>query len=310
MATTSSPHELREEGSPHLEPTPMHIKSILAATDFSDQATLALKGAARLAKLFRSKLHVLYAEPPQVYTPGFDIQVPAMQEFDLDRARKQLHAYANKIPELRSVKHEEIVLYEPATEAIDSLVRAKEIDLVVMGSHGRSGLGKMVLGSVAEAAIRRLHCPVLVVGPLCARRYPPSKSVLLATDLPDASLRAAQYATSIAREFGAALTLVHVLPERVEAMGSSGASIEHGVAEALRRLVPRDAGLKKRLQFEIAMGEPAEEIVRVAEHGKAGLIVMGINERSVLADHAPWATLSGVIGKARCPVLAVAPHLV
>ena len=258
MATTSSPHELREEGSPHLESTPMHIKAILAATDFSDQATLALKGAARLAKLFRSKLHVLYAEPPQVYTPGFDIQVPAMQEFDLDRARKQLHAYANKIPELRSIKHEEIVLYEPATEAIDSLVRAKEIDLVVMGSHGRSGLGKMVLGSVAEAAIRRLHCPVLVVGPLCARRYGPSKSIILAADLFAGSSRAAQYAVFLARESGATLTVIHVVPDCGEEPGWSKGNNGQSVAKKLRQLVPHDAGLKGRIHFETLIGVPAE----------------------------------------------------
>ena len=130
-------------------------------------------------------------------------------------------------------------------------------------SSGRCRLGKMMPGSVAEAVIRRLHCPVLALGPHCTRRPDPLNPMVLATELPVGSLRAVQYAMSLAWEAGAPLTIVHVLPERDEEMGYARVSVKDKVAEVLRQLVPHEPELKKHAHFEIATGKPAEEIVRV-----------------------------------------------
>ena len=178
---------------------------------------------------------------------------------------------------------------------------------MVVGSSGRSGVGKIVLGSVAEAAIRILHCPVLVVGPNCLVHHGTLEAIVLATSLPMGSLRAAQYAMSIAQGFGASLTLLHVLAK--DMAEPEIASEKQSASRILRELVPADVELPSPIRFEVATGDRSKEIVQAASHSNAGLIVMGVREHAPLADHAPWTTLSEVIRNAHCPVLAVQSHL-
>ncbi len=293
----------------HLETTPLHIKGILVATDLSESATLALKFAARMAKQFHSRLHLLYVVAPQLYIADTATISTELQKVEVERAQEELHEYASRIPEVRTTRHEEIALCGPPTEIILEIAEMKGIDLLVMGSHGRSGLGKMALGSVAEAAIRSMHCPVLVVGPHCARTFRPLKSMMLATDLPLGSLRAAQYAMSLTRDAGATLTVMHVASEQVKEKKNPSLSIGEKIERELRQLVPHDTELRKHVHFKVVTGNPAEEIVRGAKRRRADLIVMGARERSILADHAPWAILSHVIRESPCPVLAVQPHI-
>ena len=221
MSTITSDHKAHERVVPHLETSPIHIKGILAATDLSGQATLALKFGARLAKKLNCRLHVLYTVMPQLYVADTAILSAELQKIEIERGEKQLHQHLSRIPEVRTIRHEEIALCGHAAEAIAATIEAKGIDLVVMGSHGRSGFGKIALGSVAESVIRRTHCPALVVGPQCARRFDAFKSIVLATNLPAGSLRAAQYAMSLTKETGATLAVVHVVPGRVLGMGDS-----------------------------------------------------------------------------------------
>jgi len=309
MSTMTSTHHHKEAVSLHLGNSPIKIKGILAATDFSKQATLALKIAARLAKQLHSRFYILHAIMPQVYAPGTGKLAPLLREVDTKQAQERLHRHSVKIPEVRTTKHEEFVLNGPPTEAMLDLVENKGIDLIVVGSHGRGGLKKLVLGSEAEAAIRHLRCPVLVVGPRCARLRVPLKSLVFATDLPTGSLRAAQYGMSIAQATGSIATLVHVLPTRENTEDPLLETEKEGAIKELGHLVPNDTELRKHVHFETAVGAPAEQIVQIADHVRAGLIIMGVREHRILADHAPWATLSEVIRSAHCPVLAVRPHL-
>ena len=288
----------------HLGTSRLVVKQILAATDFSEEATLAVKVAGRLAKQFGCKLHVLHAVATQVFVSGV---TPLIQRQDVEIAQERLHEYCAGIAQLRLTKHDEIVLSEPATRAIAAVAEQNGVDLVVVGSSGRSGVEKVVLGSVAEAAIRGLHCPVLVVGPNCVVRHGTLEAIVAATSLPMGSLRAAQYATSIAQAFGASLTLLHVLPKDIAEQEIANEKLS--ATSIMRELVPADIGLAKPVRFEVATGDRAEEIVRAANRCEAGLIVMSVREHALLADHAPWTTLSEVIRKAHCPVLAVQSHL-
>jgi len=310
MSTVTSEHTVHENVIPHLETSPIHIKGILAATDLSEQARLGLKFGARLAKQLHSRFHVLYTVMPQLYVADTAVLSAELQKIEVERGEKRLHQHLSRIPEVRIIKHEEIAMCGPAPEAIAAIVDVKGIDLVVMGSHGRSGLGKIALGSVAEAVIRSTHCPALVVGPHCTRRFDPLKSMILATTLPAGSLRAAQYAMSLAKETGATLTVVHVVPDRVQTMGVFGVNVKERALGDLRQLMPNDPELRKRVNFEVVCGEPAEEIVAAARRLKASLVVMGVKEHSIMAEHAPWTKLSAVIREAPCPVLAIQPHLV
>lgn len=301
-------HKTEQSALPHLETTPIQIKTILAATDFSEPATAALKVAAQMAKLFHSRLQVAYAVMPELYMADTTELTSELQKIDVERGQQQLHEYIRKVPAVRSFLHQEIALCGAPTDVITTLVETEGIDLVVMGSHGRSGAGKIVLGSVTESAIRRTHCPVLVIGPHCEAHSRPLKSIVLATNLPAVSLRAAQYATSLTQQFGGTLTVVHVLQEHAVEGTTSGATEERLVQKDLRELAPNDPEFRKHVHFQVRSGNAAKEIQRIAKHSKAGLIVMGAHEHTALADHAPWAVLSQVIREARCPVMAIQPH--
>ena len=290
---------------PHLETTQVQIKSILAATDLSEPATTALKIAAHIAKLFHSRLHVVYAVMPDIFMTDTTMLTSELRKIQTERAQQQLHEYMRGIPEVRTMLHEEVAISGVPPDAIAGFVLKSAIDLVVMGSHGRGPTAKMVLGSIAESVIRHIHCPVLVAGPHCDPEFHPLRSIVLATDLPPTSLRAAQYATSLAGQFGSSLTVAHVLKDHGVA---SGPIEENLIRKELRELVPHDVELKKHLHIQINSGTAAEEIAHIAKRKKADLIVMGAHEDGTLADHAPWATLSHVIREARCPVLVVQPH--
>jgi nucleotide-binding universal stress UspA family protein len=205
-----------------------------------------------------------------------------------------------------SVHHQEIVYLNSAVGAIKAAVIEHSIDLIIMGSHGASGLEKLVMGSVAEAVLRSSHAPVMVVGPNCKteKKGMNLRSIVLATDLVIGSLRPAQYAAALAEESNSSLTLVNVGSE------SQGASelARKQVAERLKNLIPDDASLWCDPHTRAVVGDASEQILKVALAEKADLIVAGSSGSGPLLDHAPWSTLSKVIRGAACPVLAVQPH--
>lgn len=306
MTVASSPHLLRESSIPHLETSPLSIRKIIIATDFSEQSILAAKYAARLAKQWGSQLDFVHIVPLELYIARPYMLAADLQKAEIARGRSDLHEFASRIPEVRISRHKEIVLAGPTVELIIEIAEQRCADLLVMGSHGRSGVKKLALGSIAEKVIRHLHRPVLVVGPHCARRYSWLKSVLLAVDLPANSLRAAQYAVSIARQSDAALTIAHVLSEQ---SGRPDPGVEQRTLRGLLSLVPHEAQSSKFVHFQVARGNTPEAILRIAKECNAGLIVTGPKEHSVFGDHAPGAILGKLIGHAQCPVLAVPPHL-
>ena len=308
MTTKTLTRKTKRIASIHLGTAPLHLKRILFATDFSSQAATAFKIAARLSGHFGSKLYMMHVISPMLYAAGGGAIAPALQKVEIKRASENMATYFARMPAMTSVEHEEIVTCGSAKELIPAAVKEKRIDLVVMGSHGRSGISKLALGSVAESALRHLHCPVLICGPECKRNSHPFKSILLATDLSIGSLRSAQYASTLAGEFHAQLTIVHVAPTDTTKNESIPGDAEQQEAVAIDDLMPPVGGLRKHTQYSIRSGEPASELLRIAKMADANLIVMGAREGKTLADHAPWATISKVIHDARCPVLAVQPH--
>ncbi len=222
---------------------------------------------------------------------------------DLQNAGELLHKYAEHIPDLRTVKHKEIAFLGSPGDAIHSAGQTNDIDLLVLGSHGRQGLAKLTLGSVAEWAIRRLSYPVLVAGPSCDKTLRPIRSILLASDLSQDASRSAQYACSIAQEYNARLTAMNVLSQT--STTEEQAQAELSAMAELRRLVPREYEEWCTLGFQVKTGETAAAILESAQQSKANLIVVGVRHRAPLADHAPRTKLSAIIRGAHCPVLVV-----
>ena len=306
MITASSPPIQRERETSRLGPLGLRFRSILVATDCSPASAAAVKLAARLAKEFHARLYVLHAIPPELYAANMRGPFPELELMNIQTANENLHKYAQHIPDLRSVKHKEIVSLCSPGQAIQSAAESNGIDLLVLGSRGRQGLAKLTLGSVAEWAITRLNYPVLVAGPACDKSLLPIKSVVLATDLTEQALRPPQYASSVAQDYNARLTVINVISQ-------AGTADEHARAELstrkkLHQLMPSDCGEWCTLKFEVKTGDIVPAILQSAKENKANLIVLGARHKAPLADHMPRTKLSAIIRESRCPVLLVPAH--
>jgi nucleotide-binding universal stress UspA family protein len=306
MITVSSSSLQKEQESSRLGPAGLRFRSILVATDYSPASETAVKLAARLAKEFHARLYVLHAVEPDLYAINMAPPVPELALMNLRIAHKSLHKYAEHIPDLRTVKHKQIVFLGSPCDAIESAGQANSIDLLVVGSHGRHGLAKLALGSVAEWAIRRLEYPVLVAGPMCDKTFPPIRSIVLATDFAAEASRSVQYAGSLAQDYNSRLTVMHVLPP-------TGAPEEQQQVELrtlgkLRELLPGDRREWCTMNYQVKTGDIAAAVIGSAQENKANLIILRARRRSTLADHLPRTKLSAIIRGAHCPVLVVPAH--
>jgi nucleotide-binding universal stress UspA family protein len=184
-----------------------------------------------------------------------------------------------------------------------------------MGTHGRKGLRKVLLGSVAESVLRRAPCPVLTVGPYVppvAERAAEIKRILFATDFSAGSQAAAAYALNLAQENQAVLDLLHIVePQEVDPQKSGGtahsAELVSGCAARMRSLIPMDADLACEANTLIEVGQPATQILNVAKARRSQLIVLGAKSESNFpaVGHLPWAVAHKVISSAECPVFTV-----
>ena len=302
IAVPSTPLLRTSEGS-GLGPAGLRFRSILVATDRSPASATAVKLAARLAKEFQAKLYVLHAIAPEFYAVDLCAPAPELELMNLESAHQDLHNYAQQIPDLRTAKHEELVFLGSVEDAIQSAGKAHGIDLLVLGSHGRTGLAKLALGSIAEWAIRRLDYPVLVAVPACDRNMFPMKSIVLATDPTQHALRSTQYAASLAQDYNSRLTVMTVLsPSKTK---EDQARAELSAKGSLQQLLPSDCGDWCTPKCEVKSGEIAPAILQSAQESKANLIVLAAKHRPPLADHRPRTKLAAIIGASRCPVLVV-----
>jgi len=189
-------------------------------------------------------------------------------------------------------------------EGISEVVSDQAVDLVVIGTHERGEINMAIMGSTAEKVIRHATCPVLTigpkVGPLSLDRF---GHILYATDFSSGSRRALTYALSLAEQDGAELTMLHIVQSK-QVSDSYLIEWKRQNREGLRQLIPPDLDLAYKPEIEVEVGDPAEEILVLAETRNAELIVMG-SHASTLSTHIPWTTLHRVLQKAHCPVLTV-----
>ena len=286
------------------------VKSILFLTDFSEPSAMALPFATSLAHSYGSEvyaLHVLLPAPLANMTPEMAASMLDQQEAMAKSEMQQLDA------ELMGVEHQTHIERGVDIWAILSeVVKDRNIDLIVLGTHGRTGLQRFLMGSTAEEIFRRSNVPVLTIGPgvqYSTHRGGRFRCVLFATDFNTLSDTAVAYAISLAQESQARLVLLHVLP----APGRSKLprTEELSVAEAmhrLRSLVPDEAQMWCRPEALIQHGEVCQQILTSAEECGADLIVLGVRGMGALAGvttHMQRATAYNVVIQAECPVLTV-----
>lgn len=286
------------------------LKNILFLTDFSESSATAIPFATSIARAYGSVVHALHVLQPSAYT----YMTPEVAGTLLDSQEDLARAEMQRIDaELMGLPHETIIGRGGAVwPVLSQVLKEREVDLIVLGTHGRTGAQKLLLGSSAEEVFRRARVPVLTIGPavkIGAHSAGKFRCVLFATDFNAVSSVAAPYAISLAQENQARLILLHVLP--TPKAGKAAKPRELSVAEALHRLeklVPPDAELWCRLEPTVGHGEPGREILATASQCGADLIVLGVRGMDTLtsvATRMERAIAYDVVAHAPCPVLTV-----
>lgn len=294
--------------NPHLGSTEVIFRKLLVAIDFSAQTPQVLKTAVSVATCFNAEMLLVHAASPMILGTGAEPVPVDTYAVELEVAQAKMAGLVAGEPALQQIRHREIVEYAGATELVQETVHDEKVDLVIAGSHGAHGFERLALGSVAEAMLRHVNCPVLIVGPHATGFICPFRSVLLASSLKLAGLRAAQYASGLAEKFHGKLTLLHVIEQKAADNGVGLELIERRAQKELMCLLPPDLDLYSKAEVRTAHGKPAEAITFIAREECASVIVCGVADKAALADHALGSTLAKVIREAHCPVLCVRPH--
>jgi nucleotide-binding universal stress UspA family protein len=291
-------------------PTRIKLQNILFATDFSPSAQSALSHALDLARRYGAVLYTVNVLP---HMPFVEAAQPDPEQFKL-LAKRQM-ADVMRSESLKNVEHKELIEQGEVPEVISKLVRKYGIDLIVIGTGGRKGLGKLLLGSVAEEVFRNAECPVITMGPHLIRWKIDGnlQHVLFASDFGPESLHALPYAISLAEENRARLTLLHVAPEPSIALPEpepgtmpvlDPSEVIASRGNQLRALIPEGTQLWHEPEYMVQFGSPAETIVRIAAQA-VDMIVLGAKRPTPLTKHLGEGVAYKVACDAPCPVLSV-----
>jgi len=288
--------------------THIQLKNILFATDFSPAACVAVPYAAMLARRHGAKLYAFHVRGPAINPMTPPGSWRGLEEAAEMESNQQKRALLNMFPGLQP----EILINDgDLWSSLATAVKRHDIDLIVLGTHGRTGMGKFLLGSVAEEIFRQAPCPVLTVGPHAPAEVEQSSQfthILLATDFSPESLAAASYAVSLAREYQAHLTLLHVVEETNAGELVSRSELAPPSERLLRNLVPPQAELRYVPDCVVQYGSAPEGILDVAAQRGADLIVLGVRQPHgfpAAASHLAIGTAHKVVSQAPCPVLTV-----
>jgi len=292
-------HKHKEETKEFVLP-----QRIAVATDFSIASGLAIGWAITWAKSCHAQLYIAHViEPAEVQGPT-ELRSVVRKEVR-DEAERQLGCYVDR---LHHVAHEFVCLEGEVGESLSDFVAKKGIDLLVVGSRGRRGVRRVMLGSVAETIFHAVTCPVMTVGIDSANYTRPADGVhrvLFPTDFSPDSLSALPYAASLANAHAAQLLLLHVA-EPSEEQGPDEPSPEQRHFDALELALAEVPGLKVPPKFVCMKGYPTEAILAAARDNIVDLLVLGIRDQKRLELDGAKPSLSyEIVARAQCPVVTL-----
>jgi nucleotide-binding universal stress UspA family protein len=303
----------------------IEIRRILCPIDFSDFSRRAFDHAVAIARWYESTitlLHVSAGVPAAAYAAGTMLPAGFLTSADRDELLMAMQCFAG-VDGPSSVPFEYTVAEGNPAAQILTTAAATRSDLLVLGTHGRSGFERLVLGSVTEKVLRKARCPVLSVPPrvVDAGSAPRVEfgHVVCAIDFSESSMRGLDYAISLAQEADARLTVVHVLelPSKPPAdvhenvldtpltLSQYVAAAEQDRRERLRDAVPDSVREYCTVETVLATGKPYREILRLAADQQADLIVAGIHGRGAADLFFFGSTTQHVVREASCPVLTL-----
>jgi nucleotide-binding universal stress UspA family protein len=288
----------------------MHIKTVMVGVDGSDISRRAFDYATAMARRFAARLSVL--EVIDWTLPPLASNLSTVSEMPADLQAAALEALNGLVEPARAVGVVTEICLETGGVVPQILRRAEAIsaDLLVVGTHGRSGFERLMLGSVAEKVLRKATCPVLTVpfGP-GHPGDPPFRKILCGTDFSEASVAAVRAARGLAAELGATCLVAHVVhwpfgPEIAEPPAVAFRhSLEGQARDRLDRLVEVTAVDGGPAEAILATGEPARELLGIGDGYAIDLIVLGVSGHGAMNRAVIGSTTAAVLRQATCPVL-------
>lgn len=289
------------------------IKNILVPLDFSEVSGAALIRGISLAKLFEARVHLLHALTPRDrfgYSHEFASDSDSWER-EKTEAEKRLAEAEGEVQDAKLAVTASLVELNPVS-AIADAAEERQADMIVMGTHGFSGVRRVVLGSVAETVLRTLHLPVVAVKGAKEIQSRPIRSIVLATDFSEQAQRAADFSGNLARASNASLEVVH-------ALDFANAVAPYGVPLSSDHLIAARAATSKKLEeVRESLGEIRGElsvfqgeggapyiITSRAQHLGADVIVMGTHGFTGFKHVLMGSVAERVLRLAHCTVIAV-----
>ncbi len=207
------------------------------------------------------------------------------------------------------IKCEVVVRPGLAADQILGYLREREVDRIVMGTHSPGPIGKILVGSVAEAVLRNAQVPVYIIGPDVvdgAYRNFATRTILCAVSFIESSFVVATFAAEVAARHNARLILQHVIRPQDRAEVLAGRTVEEIEADLLS-LIPRNLREQISIQTIVVPGDPTEELLYQSRAQQADLIVLGAHGASAFAAIARHGVVYKVLAHSHCPVITLSP---
>ena len=291
----------------------MQLKSILCPVDFSDFSIAAYRHALSLAEYYKARLLALHVIEIWKY-PFADYGAHEADYAKFSHAMNEggevkLQSFVKEFS-AGGVQPELVVHQGNAPNCVLSCAEKHKVEMIVMGTHGRRGLDRLVLGSTTDRVIRRALCPVLVVSSASQTALNTAadgthrlRRILYCTDFSNNSEQARGYAISVAAEYDAELILLHVVDDSAD-QSKAEASIAQR-KQGLDKLASETGSKNVKVNAVVKVGKPYEEIARYATESQASLIIMTARGGDAMDRAVFGSTTYRVIQLGPCPVLTV-----
>lgn len=281
------------------------FQRILVAMDFSAGARAALDCALGIARRYQSKVflaHVIPAEVLQYVSPeGSEEVIRQAKKFAAREIRRVVEdAHCG------GMVHEEILCGGGVWPLLQDFAKKHEVDMVVVGTHGRSAAKKQSLGPVAEAIFRLAECPIMTVPARTEKLALAAggvQRILYATSFKPHSERAAAFAHSLEREHGARLTVLHVVEDQLQSPENTQGILRDFMLRRMRKGLPAECVGNCEPEFQVRFGDPGEQILSVAREQGSDLIILGLRAGVHADGQLPSAIAYKLVCQAACPVL-------
>lgn len=295
----------------------MTIQKILFPTDFSFCSDQALREALFLAEQYASELHAVHVTLPlEQERPSASSLLP-----DLGVIQQQIDQMRERRSRTGPRHYKDIVILQSAlrgisaAEALLDYARENDIDLIVMGTHGRRGLKHLMLGSVTEEVVRFSQCPVYTIRETNSARAPhPIRQILVPVDYSEHARIALAHAKSIAADYRATIRALHIIEETIRpsfyVTGRTSSSswypeVEAAATSEMKRLFADAPGPDVPAEFHIREGRAPIDIVAFAKRNGIDLIVMASHGLTGIEHFLLGSVAEKVIRMAPCPVFTV-----